>query len=92
MNSLGFRNYLIAGSVTADSSYTLGAPFSDDRYLYGVVPAGRSLYTLKGDMPDPPYFLADYFTRYLKNGDQSYREPTNFRLLNEKQQASNVKE
>ena len=92
MNSLRFHNYLIAGSVAADSSYTLGAPFSDDRYLYGVVPAGRTLYTLKGDMPDPPYFLADYFTRYLKNkGIKATGEPTNFRLLNEKQQASNGK-
>lgn len=92
MNNLRFHNYLVAGLVAADSSYTLGAPFSEDRYLYGVVPTGRSLYALKGDMPDPPYFLADYFTRFLKRkGITITGEPTNYRLLQEKQQENNGK-
>lgn len=59
-----FHNYLKAATVNKDSSYIVGAPFSDERFLYGVVPANRERYLLKGDIPEPALFLA----RYLKAG------------------------
>ena len=92
MSGLRFHNYLVAGAVATDSSYTLGAPFAADRYLYGVVPANRPLYTMKGDIPDPPYFLADYFSRFLKGkGIQVGGQPSCFRLLDESQQYTSAK-
>lgn len=64
--SIRFTNYLKAGAVASDSAYIIGAPLADERYLYGVVPAGRESYVLKGDIPDPALFLARYLTACLK--------------------------
>ncbi|MCD7849061.1 MAG: D-alanyl-D-alanine carboxypeptidase/D-alanyl-D-alanine-endopeptidase [Parabacteroides sp.] len=62
---LHFCNYLTVVSVTKDSSYILGAPYSNERFLYGTVPASKDKYTLRGDIPDPALFLAQYLTRSL---------------------------
>jgi D-alanyl-D-alanine carboxypeptidase/D-alanyl-D-alanine-endopeptidase (penicillin-binding protein 4) len=66
MPSLRFHNYLTAASIRSDSSYTLGAPFSNDRYLYGIVPANKKEYLLRGDIPDPALFLAQYLHDRLR--------------------------
>ena len=36
------------------------------RYLYGVLPANRETYVLKGDIPDPALYLAHYLTDQLQ--------------------------
>lgn len=64
--SLRFHNHLQARTAASDSSFILGAPFAADRYLYGMVPAHRKSYVLKGDIPDPALFLAAYLTRQLR--------------------------
>ncbi|MDD4660069.1 MAG: D-alanyl-D-alanine carboxypeptidase/D-alanyl-D-alanine-endopeptidase [Massilibacteroides sp.] len=85
VGGLRFENYMIAANVLSDSSYIMGAPFSDLRFLYGVVPAGKESYVLKGDIPDPPLFFAEYMTeRLLQAGFEIRGEPTCFRLLSEK--------
>lgn len=66
MPSIRFHNYLKAASVKADSCYIVGAPFADDRYLYGVVPANRERFPLRGDIPDPALFLARYTSDCLQ--------------------------
>lgn len=79
-----FHNYLTAQPVASDSSFIVGAPFAKDRYLYGIVPANREWYPLKGDIPDPPLFLADYLTRQLEHeGIAVGGPPTCFRVLRE---------
>lgn len=84
MPSLHFTNYLKAASVTSDSSYIIGAPLADERYLYGVVPANREHYILKGDIPDPALYLADYLTRCLeREGIRVGMEPTCYRIESE---------
>lgn len=84
MESLRFHNYLTATSVSSDSSYILGMPFARERYLYGVVPAGRDNYILKGDIPDPALFLAEYVTdKLFQAGFEISEDPTCFRLLAE---------
>lgn len=81
---LYFHNYLKAMQVRSDSSYIAGAPFASDRYLYGVVPVNRSPYILKGDIPDPPLFLAQYMSRQLEQkGIPVEGKPTCYRLLKE---------
>lgn len=61
-----FKNYLKAAPVSSDSAYIIGAPFDDVRYLYGVLPANREAYVLKGDIPDPALYLARYLTDQLQ--------------------------
>jgi D-alanyl-D-alanine carboxypeptidase/D-alanyl-D-alanine-endopeptidase (penicillin-binding protein 4) len=82
--SIRFHNYLTALSTDADSSYIAGFPFSYDRYLYGAVPAHRQRFLLKGDIPDPPLFLAQYVDeRFRREGITIGHEPACFRLLSE---------
>lgn len=61
-----FKNYLKAAPVSSDSAYIIGAPLDDVRYLYGVLPANREAYVLKGDIPDPALYLARYLTDQLQ--------------------------
>ena len=61
-----FKNYLPAAPVSRDSAYIIGAPLDDVRYLYGVLPANREAYVLKGDIPDPALYLARYLTDQLQ--------------------------
>ena len=83
-----FHNYLRSAPVRTDSCYIMGAPFADERFLYGVIPAGREQYTIKGDLPDPPLFLARYFSGELKKLGISVALPaTTYRLLSEKGEA-----
>lgn len=63
-----FINHLAAAAVSSDSAYIYGAPLAHERYLYGVIPSDRTQYTIKGDIPDPALFLAQYFTGQLKQG------------------------
>lgn len=84
VQGLRFRNYLKAANVPSDSSYILGMPFVKERYLYGVVPAGRENFILRGDIPDPALFLAEYLTTGLcKAGFEITGSPSCFRLLTE---------
>ena len=61
-----FKNYLKAAPVSSDSAYIIGAPLDDVRYLYGVLPANREAYVLKGDITDPALYLARYLTDQLQ--------------------------
>ena len=61
-----FKNYLKTALVSSDSAYIIGAPLDDVRYLYGVLPANREAYVLKGDIPDPALYLARYLTDQLQ--------------------------
>lgn len=61
-----FKNYLKAAPVSSDSAYIIGAALDDVRYLYGVLPANREAYVLKGDIPDPALYLARYLTDQLQ--------------------------
>lgn len=79
-----FINYLKAAPVASDSGYIYGAPLAHERYLYGVLPAKRERYILKGDIPDPALFLAQYVTRELKKGGVDITgDPTCYRLKTE---------
>lgn len=82
---LDFHNYLKAAATKSDSSFIVGMPFSNERYLYGIVPANRQSYRLKGDIPDPALFLAQYIQKELeKDGISVQKEATCYRLLYEK--------
>ncbi len=77
--SLRFTNRLMTAS--RDSAYIIGEPLTGERMLTGSVPAGRECYVLKGDIPDPALFLAEYLTRCLETkGITVGREPTCHRI------------
>lgn len=85
VSHIHFHNYLKAAPIASDSSFIIGPPFLSERYLYGLVPANRENYTLKGDIPDPALFLAEYFAQKLeKTGIRIKGAPSCHRLLSEK--------
>jgi D-alanyl-D-alanine carboxypeptidase len=51
-------NNLIAKDNAKDSAYFYGVPYRWERVLYGSLPAGREEFVIKGDIPDPPAYLA----------------------------------
>ena len=76
-----FKNYLKAAPVSSDSAYIIGAPLDDVRYLYGVLPANREAYVLKGDIPDPALYLARYLTDQLQQkGIRVDGDPSCYRI------------
>jgi D-alanyl-D-alanine carboxypeptidase/D-alanyl-D-alanine-endopeptidase (penicillin-binding protein 4) len=65
-----------------DSCYITGFPFSDERYLNGVIRYRRGLYRLRGDLPDPESYTSFYFTQYLRgHGIKVVGESSSYRLL-----------
>lgn len=82
---LTFHNRLRCVSGQAAEYYISGAPFSNERYLFGTVPCQRESYPLKGDIPDPALFLAQYVTGFLReHGIAVGNEPSCYRLLQER--------
>lgn len=69
-----FTNYLKATTTSSDSAFIVGGPFSNERYLYGALPANRENFILKGDIPDPALFLAQYLTGCLKKEGFTVKE------------------
>ncbi len=84
MPQIGFYNYLET-SGSKDSAYIYGMPFVNERWLYGAIPANKTDFFIKGDIPDPPLFLATYLhERLLAAGIQISGMPSSCRLLNMK--------
>lgn len=84
MPTLRFHNYIKTASVFTDSAYIIGGPYSNDRYLYGVVPANQNKRVLKGDIPDPPLFLAQYLRdRLISENIEVKKAATSIRNLGE---------
>ncbi|MDR2627354.1 MAG: D-alanyl-D-alanine carboxypeptidase/D-alanyl-D-alanine-endopeptidase [Dysgonamonadaceae bacterium] len=76
-----FDNHLIATNTTTDSAYIRGIPFSHERQLYGTLPAHRTSFAVKGDIPDPGMLLAQKLADYLTaNGIALVGRPTTSRL------------
>jgi D-alanyl-D-alanine carboxypeptidase/D-alanyl-D-alanine-endopeptidase (penicillin-binding protein 4) len=83
MPFLTFHNYLTSLPVPTDS-YITGFPFANERYLYGVVPTRRSRFKIKGDIPEPALYLAQYVNQYFKHqGIEIEKEPSCYRILSE---------
>jgi len=79
---LSFHNYLRLSDK--DSCYITGFPYSNERWLYGTVPASANRYELRGDIPDPPLFAAQYFFEMLKREGVSIDgKPNCYRKLKE---------
>ncbi len=64
---LTFKNHLKSTTIRYDSAYFYGAPFQNERYIYGAIPANRPSFKIKGDIPRPGLVLARDFAWKLKS-------------------------
>lgn len=62
---LTFNNELKLNNTGRDNGYIYGAPFSYERTLRGDIPAGRTSFSIKGDIPDPGMLLGETLADYL---------------------------
>lgn len=78
-----FVNEMRVGSPgSGDNGYIYGAPYGKVYYLRGTVPAGSGSFTIKGSLPDPAFFCARAFSKYLVDGGMIVTgEPTTIRRL-----------
>lgn len=80
--NLVFHNKLECSSERPNEYYISGMPFSKERYLYGFVPCKQKAFMLRGDIPEPALFLAEYFTDYLiERGIKIEQAPSCKRML-----------
>lgn len=63
---INFKLYLKAASSNDDNAYFYGAPFSNERMVYGSIPANRNEFVSKADIPNPPLYAAQVLTQKLK--------------------------
>jgi len=81
MSEINFTNDLKAGTSNSDYSVIFGTPFSYERRVHGTIPPNRASFAVRGDMPDPGLFLAQYFTSYLQtNGISVTGEASTYRI------------
>ncbi len=66
IQGMTFQNRLKLNSSGQDNGYVHGIPFSYDRRITGDIPAGRSSFSIKGDIPDPGLFFAKCVTDELR--------------------------
>jgi len=78
-----FVNEMRVGSAgSGDQGYIYGAPYGTVYYLRGTVPAGAGSFTIRGSLPDPAFFCARAFDKYLnENGLPVEGDPTTVRRL-----------
>lgn len=65
VKGLTFTNYLKLNTTGRDNGYIYGAPFSYNRVLRGDIPARRTSFSIKGDIPDPGLMLGQVLASEL---------------------------
>ncbi len=64
---LSFSNELAVDSAgTGDNAYIFGGPYNYTKRIVGTIPAGEGVFSIKGSIPDPPYFLAYHVFKELE--------------------------
>lgn len=64
-----------AGRNTGDNAYIYGGPFAYTRVVRGTIPIGSERFTIKGAIPDPPFFAAHALMNALEsNGIQTSKQ------------------
>ena len=64
---LSFTNYMTTGEKgSGDNGYIYSAPLQYDAALRGTIPAGRPEFSIKGSMPDPALYAAQYLSKTLR--------------------------
>jgi D-alanyl-D-alanine carboxypeptidase/D-alanyl-D-alanine-endopeptidase (penicillin-binding protein 4) len=88
---LQFTNELKSSRIDSDRSRIYGLSSSYEKRLCGTIPANRPNFVIKGSIPDPGLFLADYLYKFLTGNNIAINgNATTFRFfqkLPEKDQA-----
>lgn len=64
---LSFQNEVKSASRgSGDNAYIYGAPYTFERYVRGTIPIGNKLFSIKGSIPNPPLFAAQYLQQKLE--------------------------
>lgn len=76
-------NEVVSGSPSSgDNAYIFGAPYTFLRQVRGSIPAGRSLFSIKGSIPEPPLLVAQHLHSALQGcGIEVAEKPTTLRRL-----------
>ena len=92
MPGLVFHNEVrSAGRRSGDNAYIFGAPYSYIRYVRGTIPIGNSLFTIKGAIPDPPFFAAYHLTQKLEDsGVECMKKAITYLQLEQANKTSNL--
>ncbi|MDR4504131.1 MAG: D-alanyl-D-alanine carboxypeptidase/D-alanyl-D-alanine-endopeptidase [Candidatus Scalindua sp.] len=66
VEGIEFDNHMRTGKIgSGDNGYIYCAPKQRIATLRGTIPAGVDEFAIKGSMPDPPLFAAQYLTEFL---------------------------
>ena len=70
IQNLKFINHMQTGKKgSGDNGYIYGAPWQYEHQLEGTIPAGVKEFSIKGALPDPAKFAAEYFKKScIQNG------------------------
>ena len=67
ISGLTFNNFMKTGARgSGDNGYIYASPGDFEAELRGTVPAGFNEFSIKGSIPDPPLFAAQYLTQKLE--------------------------
>lgn len=81
---LAIENKVRSANISSDKSYIFGAPYTYNRSIKGYLPRGRTNYKVRGSMPDPELFAAQYFTQKLiSNKIGVSKQPLCMRILSD---------
>ena len=59
IKDLQLYNSLKVTNIQFDSAYIYGIPYDNRRWLRGAMPANRSQFIIRGDIPNPPLYLVE---------------------------------
>jgi D-alanyl-D-alanine carboxypeptidase/D-alanyl-D-alanine-endopeptidase (penicillin-binding protein 4) len=76
-------NEVISGKKgSGDNAYVFGSEYTSLRYVRGTIPAGEVNFSIKGSIPDPPFYAAWLTKEYFaKEGISVSGKPTSTRIL-----------
>lgn len=76
VEGLRLHNELRSGPPgSGDQAYIYGAPFGNDYFVRGSIPAGSGKFTIKGSLPDPALFAAQHLQAALGEAGIAVRLP-----------------
>jgi serine-type D-Ala-D-Ala carboxypeptidase/endopeptidase (penicillin-binding protein 4) len=82
---MDYINHVTTGPRrSGDRVYIYGAPYGNIRWLTGTVPLGENNFGVRGSIPDPGFFVAHAFYKYLDaNGINVEGQPVTHRIAKE---------
>ncbi|MEO8398403.1 MAG: D-alanyl-D-alanine carboxypeptidase/D-alanyl-D-alanine-endopeptidase [Ignavibacteriaceae bacterium] len=70
IEGLTFTNFMRTGSKgSGDNGYIYSAPNQFQSFLRGTIPAGVDEFSIRGSIPNPPLFAAQYLKSFLEKND-----------------------